>query len=201
MDQLIWRLRSLLEKQSTCPPVFWEHRIGRYVKILLEYLKSHGLYDGDAERIAVVTRLSDFHDVGKSRVPLEILTKPGKLTDKERVLVEKHPIWGWEIISTAAKEAGADDTIASLAGDICLFHHERWDGKGYPMGLKGNEISLEIQAVALADAYDALCSARFYKKTMTRKRALEMIYAGECGDFPLELCKALKEATEIFQIA
>lgn len=182
-----------LRTQSPCSPAYYEHKISLRTARLLEVLRKRGLYSGDDSRIALVAELSDLHDIGKIAVPQEILRKPGKLTAEERACVRKHTLWGQEIVRRAGRYA-KDQEVVRLAADICLLHHEHIDGSGYPFGLKGEEIPLEIQAVSLVDAFDALCSDRCYKRAVPRGEALKLICAGECGCFSPELYAALLEA-------
>ena len=126
-------------------------------------------FDSDfQEDVSVFSRL---HDIGKLKVPIEILAKPSSLTETEMNIVKKHPVWGAEIIGKAK--------WLETARNICLHHHEKWNGAGYPCGLSGNNISMEGQIVSIADVYDALRSPRTYKKGMSHKEAMDIIEFGD----------------------
>ena len=131
------------------------------------------------------------HDVGKISIPDLILNKPAKLTKPEFEIMKKHTVKGCEILSSIPSEM-MDKEVYRLSYDICRHHHERWDGNGYPDGLKGDEISIQSQVVALADVYDALTSPRVYKGAYDHEKAMEMILNGECGSFNPKLIEAFK---------
>lgn len=139
---------------------------------------------GAVELITVGARL---HDIGKLMIPEAILNKPGKLTPEEYEVVKTHTILGAEIIK---KIPGFTSHPAfEYVYDIVRHHHERWDGRGYPDGLKGDEISVWVQAVSLSDVYDALVTRRVYKNAFGYDKAMQMIADGECGDFNPETLK------------
>lgn len=140
------------------------------------------LGDGlDDEAIAQIALASIMHDVGKIAIPDAILNKPGKLTAEEYEVMKTHTTQGALLLERIPqlRETG----LYAYAADIARHHHERWDGRGYPDGLRGDEISIWAQAVSLADVYDALINKRVYKAAFPRGRALEMIRGGECGVF------------------
>lgn len=140
--------------------------------------------------IELYSHASMFHDIGKFLVDKTILDKPGKLTTEEFEIVKKHPGLGLEVLNNAKD---CDNALLEAAKNIAYEHHERWDGNGYPNGLKGKEISLEAQVVALADAYDALRSKRPYKEAVSHLEAVKMIKNGECGSFNPMLLECLDE--------
>ena len=131
------------------------------------------------------------HDVGKISIPDLILNKPAKLTKPEFEIMKKHTVKGCEILSSIPPEM-MDKDVFRLSYDICRHHHERWDGGGYPDGLKGDEISIQAQVVAIADVYDALTSPRVYKAAYGHEKAMEMILNGECGAFNPKVIEAFK---------
>lgn len=137
-----------------------------------------GLSEHEIEQISIA---SIMHDVGKIAIPDAILNKPGKLTKEEFEIMKTHSLQGAMLLEKIPQMRNLE--VFDYAYDIARHHHERWDGNGYPDGLKGNEISTWSQAVSLADVYDALVSKRVYKKSFTFEHAIEMILNGECGVF------------------
>lgn len=133
-----------------------------------------------SERLLISTA-SALHDIGKIGIDDKILNKPGRLTDEEFRIMQNHTIIGASIIENM--EGYQDEELMKVAYQICRWHHERYDGKGYPDGLKGDDIPISAQVVSLADVYDALVSERVYKKAYTHEKAIEMILNGECGTF------------------
>ena len=131
--------------------------------------------------ISMISTLSALHDIGKISIPAEILNKPGKLTREEFEIMKTHTTAGDELLQDMP--VSHDDPLMRTAHEICRWHHERWDGRGYPDGLKGDEIPISAQVVALADVYDALTSDRCYKKAFSHETAMQMILNGECGAF------------------
>ena len=129
--------------------------------------------------ISTITTLSALHDIGKIRIPEEILNKPGPLDDREWEIMRSHAALGDALLQNMPD----DDSFVRMARDICRHHHERWDGKGYPDGLRGDEISIAAQAVAMADVFDALTSDRCYRRALPFDTAMEMIHGGQCGAF------------------
>ena len=141
-----------------------------------------GLSEQDIDWISMAAIM---HDVGKIAIPDAILNKPGRLTAEEYEIMKTHTVQGAMLLEKIPqmREHGAYE----YAYDIARHHHERWDGRGYPDGLKGDEISIWAQIVSLADVYDALVSSRVYKGAFDRSEALRMIRDGECGVFNPEL--------------
>ena len=134
------------------------------------------------EQIKAIAVASSLHDIGKSRIPKSILDFPGKLSPLEYDIVKKHTTFGAEIIDGCSVDAVSAE-IKKYAKEIALYHHERYDGTGYPEGLKGEDIPLSAQVVSLADAYDALTSNRSYKDAFSQDVAIQMISSGMCGVF------------------
>ena len=130
---------------------------------------------------AIITTASALHDIGKIGIDEKILNKPGKLTDEEFEIMKTHTVIGASILENL--DVYRNEELVKTARDICRWHHERYDGKGYPDGLKGDEIPISAQVVSLADVYDALVSKRVYKKSFTHEQAMKMILNGECGQF------------------
>ncbi len=135
---------------------------------------------------------SALHDVGKIAIPSEILNKPGRFTDEEFTIMKTHTVIGSDMME--AVPIHGSEPLIRVARDICRWHHERWDGRGYPDGLKGDEIPISAQIVALADVYDALTSPRVYKPAFSHEKAVGMILGGECGTFNPLLMNILRES-------
>lgn len=155
----------------------------------LQKRKNHyGLTEQDCQLIATA---AVFHDVGKIGIPESILLKPGKLTAKEFEVMKTHTLIGDNLIKSL--EIYHDEPLLQMAAQICRWHHERYDGGGYPDGLKGEEIPICAQVVSIADAYDALMGARPYKPAFSSEKAIQMILNGECGVFNPVLVDCLLE--------
>ena len=146
--------------------------------------------------IALITTASSLHDIGKIRIPEEILNKPGRLTDEEFKIMKTHSELGAAIIKDM--DFPQDHPLVHTAWQICRWHHERWDGNGYPDGLKGEEIPIAAQVVSIVDVYDALTSERCYKKAFDHDTAIKMILDGQCGQFNPILLKCFKELGSSF---
>lgn len=131
--------------------------------------------------IQLICVASSLHDIGKMAVPDEIINKPGKLTAEEFEIMKTHSAQGAKMLEGLSEYR--DERLIKFAHDICLYHHERYDGKGYPVGLKGEEIPIWAQIVSVADVFDALISERVYKAAYSPEKALDMIVHGECGLF------------------
>ena len=159
--------------------------------MLRQLVKTTDAYPLTEADIALITTASSLHDIGKVRIPEEILNKPGRLTDEEFKIMKTHSELGAAIIKDM--DFQQDHPLVHTAWEICRWHHERWDGKGYPDGLKGEEIPISAQVVSIVDVYDALTSERCYKKAFDHDTALQMIMDGQCGQFNPILLKCLKE--------
>ena len=161
-------------------------------QLLLEKLmrKSEN-YDLSWSQQHMIATASALHDIGKIGIDEKILNKPGKLTKEEFEAMKQHTIIGARMLDSL--EMYHDEEMMKYAYEICRWHHERYDGKGYPDGLKGEEIPISAQVVSLADVYDALVSDRVYKKAYSHEKAIEMILNGECGMFNPLLLECLVE--------
>ena len=153
--------------------------------------KENNRYALSKEQIRMITTASALHDIGKISIPDEILNKPGRLTDEEFQIMKTHSELGAAIIKDM--DFLQDHPLVHTAWEISRWHHERWDGKGYPDGLKGEEIPISAQVVSIVDVYDALTSERCYKKAFDHDTAIQMILDGQCGQFNPILLKCLKE--------
>ena len=154
-------------------------------------------YQLDESDISLISTASALHDIGKIMIPEEILNKPGRLTEEEYATIKTHTTEGARILKGLA--IGQDEPLVKVAHAICRWHHERWDGGGYPDRLKGDEIPIAAQVVALADVYDALTSERCYKQSYSHEKAVDMILHGECGSFNPLLMECLKESSELLR--
>ena len=158
----------------------------RHIRIITELLLHRLLeissqYPITAEQQDNIPLASALHDIGKIAIDEKILNKPGRLTPEEFEVIKTHTTIGADMLSKL--DNFCEEPLLQTAYSIARWHHERWDGRGYPDGLKGNEIPIEAQVVALADVYDALTSDRCYKKACPHEQAVEMILNGECGAF------------------
>ena len=204
-EQIIELNRGMIESLSTAIEFrngeSGEHvrRIHDITRYMLEHTElGDGLSEEDIDAIALAAIM---HDVGKIAIPDAILNKPGRLTAEEFEIMKTHTIQGARLLERIPqmRELGA----YRYACDIARHHHERWDGRGYPDGLKGDEISVWAQIVSLADVYDALVSKRVYKSALAREEALRMIRDGECGTFNPDLLacffRAEQELRKLYQ--
>lgn len=144
------------------------------------------------DKINVIVRASALHDIGKIAIPDGILLKPGRLTAEEFEIMKSHTTKGCKILRLL--DIVQDNEQLQASYDICRYHHERSDGKGYPDGLRGDEIPLSAQLVAVVDVYDALVSERVYKKAFDKDTAYHMIMDGKCGSFEPKILKCMEYA-------
>lgn len=169
------------------------NRIKGFTKILLKYVNEmYEDVDYSPETMEVISSAAAMHDVGKIAIPDSILLKPGKLTPEEFNEMKQHTVKGCEILDSMATLQ--DENYSKYSYEICRYHHERYDGKGYPDGLKGDEIPLAAQIVSVADVYDALISKRVYKDAYSVEEAYQMILNGECGVFSPKLMECFTRA-------
>ena len=159
--------------------------------ILEQLVKKTDKYHLSWSNRMLISTASSLHDIGKIGIDEKILNKPGRLTPEERKIMEKHTVIGADMLANL--QMYEDEPLMKVAYQICRWHHERYDGKGYPDGLKGEEIPISAQVVALADVYDALTSERVYKKAYSHEEAVQMICNGECGTFNPLLLECLCE--------
>lgn len=166
-------------------------RIQRYCRALAQQMATRDEWKEDLtpEAIEDLVRSSVLHDIGKVGVPDSILMSHGKFTPEEFEVMKRHPIIGGDALDEAVKEMG-EESYLSMARDIAYFHHERWDGTGYPFGKAKSEIPLSARIVALADVYDALTSRRRYKPPFTHEQAKNIILEGKGKHFDPDLVDA-----------
>ena len=158
----------------------------RHIRMITEMLLHRLLeissrYSITAEQQDMIPLASALHDIGKIGIDEKILNKPGKLTPEEFEVIKTHSMLGAQILYDL--DNFSEQPLLQTAYEIARWHHERWDGRGYPDGLKGDEIPISAQLVSLADVYDALTSERCYKKAFSHEKAMQMILNGECGAF------------------
>lgn len=165
-------------------------RIKKYTYILAKKVAElYPEYSVCEEKIDLICDASALHDIGKIGISDSILLKPAKLTKEEFDEMKKHTIIGGDLASRILDKY--DGELAKYGREICRYHHERYDGKGYPDGLKGDEIPIHAQIVGIADVYDALIEKRVYKKAFSHDKAIQMIKNGECGTFSEKLIRCL----------
>lgn len=161
---------------------------------LSELLQKTDMYHLDAAKRDLIVTASALHDIGKIAIPEEILNKPGRLTKEEFEIMKTHTTIGSEMLDNI--EGYGDEPLVRTAYAICRWHHERYDGRGYPDGLVGEQIPISAQIVALADVYDALVSKRSYKEAFSHETAVHMILNGECGAFNPLILDCLRSAAD-----
>ena len=162
--------------------------------LLSELVQKTDMYHLDAAKRDLIVTASALHDIGKIAIPEEILNKPGRLTKEEFEIMKTHTTIGSEMLDKI--EGYGDEPLVRTAYAICRWHHERYDGHGYPDGLVGEQIPISAQIVALADVYDALVSERSYKKAFSHETAVQMILNGECGTFNPLILDCLRSAAD-----
>ena len=166
--------------------------------LLKELLRHTDRYPLSQTDINLISTASSLHDIGKISISGDILNKPGRLTAEEFEIIKGHSLIGAKMLSELPLDQ-QEAPLVKVASDICRWHHERYDGNGYPDGLKGDEIPIAAQVVALADVYDALTSERCYKKAYSHSKALEMIFEGRCGAFNPTLLQCLLEISDTLE--
>lgn len=170
--------------------------INKLTELLLQQLmKNTDKYDLTGSDIELIATASALHDIGKIGIEDSILNKPGRLTDEEFEIMKTHTVIGAGMLEDL--EVYKDEKLLRTALQICRWHHEKYDGRGYPDGLKGEEIPIAAQVVSVADVYDALTSERVYKKAFSHEKAMNMILNGECGQFNPVLIKCLVQIQDI----
>ena len=166
--------------------------INTLTRLLLERLvENTDAYNLTPDDCYLISTASAFHDIGKVGIDESILNKPGKLTEEEFETMKKHTLIGASMLDKL--EHYKDEKMIKIAYQICRWHHERYDGKGYPDGLTGEQIPIAAQVVSVADVYDALVSKRVYKDAYSHEQAMKMILNGECGAFNPLLMEVLVE--------
>ncbi len=173
-------------------------RVKGFTRILAEKAaKKYPEYNLTPERINIIVAASALHDSGKITIKDSVLLKPGRLDKDEFEYMKSHTVRGCDILDQI--DGAWDSEYAKVSYAICRHHHERYDGKGYPDGLAGEEIPIEAQLVSVADVYDALVSERVYKEAIDKDKAYHMILMGECGVFSPKLMECFRESKEEFE--
>lgn len=195
-DVIMDTLSSVIEHRSA---ETGQHvlRIRMFTKVLLEeVLRCCPEYNLNERAIGVIAEAAALHDVGKISIPDTILNKPGRLTEEEFEIMKSHTVKGCEILE--GLDRMGDQEYLTYAYNICRYHHERWDGGGYPDGLAGDDIPIYAQVVGIADCYDALTTDRVYRKAIPVQQAATMILNGDCGPFSPKLLECFKNVGENF---
>lgn len=173
-------------------------RVKGYTRILAEYfMREYPEYNLTKERVDMIVSASALHDIGKIAIPDSILQKPGRLTKDEYEYMKSHTTRGNEIID--AIKSGWDQEAKQICYEIIRHHHERYDGKGYPDGLEGDNIPISAQFVSVADVYDALVNERCYKDAYSLEEAYYMIIRGECGVFSPRIMDCFRKVRKEFE--
>ncbi|MCM1539200.1 MAG: response regulator [bacterium] len=173
-------------------------RVKTFTRIIAEQvMEDYPEYDLTPEKVRVIESASALHDVGKIAIPDNILLKPGKLTAEEFEIMKTHTTRGSELLNNI--RGAWDETYGQYCYEICRYHHERFDGKGYPDHLAGDDIPIAAQIVSLADVYDALVSKRVYKDAYAIGEAYDMIQNGECGTFPPKILACFAKVRAAFE--
>lgn len=193
-DGLIITMADLVENRDSDTGAHVQ-KTAAYVKIIVEGLKKKGYYAGKItpKFMSDVVRSAPLHDVGKINVPDAVLNKPGKLTDEEYEIIKTHTTAGKKIMEAAINTVGGENYLKE-ARNMAAYHHERWDGKGYPEGLHGEVIPLSARIMAVADVFDALASPRVYKPAFPLEKALQIIQEGSGTQFDPKCVEVFMDA-------
>ena len=173
-------------------------RVKEFTRILgLQMMKDYPDLGLNEEKVEIFATASMLHDIGKICLPDNIILKPGRLTPEELEIMRSHTSKGCELLEGIKNTIGKEYYAAAF--EICKFHHERYDGKGYPEEIKGDKIPVSAQIVGLADVYDGLVTERLYKKAVSTDRAFEMIVDGDCGVFSPKLMDSFRKCRKAFE--
>lgn len=188
-DKMVETLATLIEFRD-CESGEHVKRIHNItLKLMTAVCEMFPEYRLDRSTIAKIGTASILHDVGKIAIPDSILKKPGRLSAEEFEIMKMHTVRGCDILAQMPEDI-MDHEVYRYSYDICRHHHERWDGRGYPDGMKGDEVSIWAQVVAVADVFDALISPRVYKAAFSFDTAVKMINEGQCGVFNPKVLEA-----------
>jgi putative two-component system response regulator len=198
-DASIFALAKLVESRDDETGLHLR-RLQKYCRVLCQQLARRDYYrEVMADHfIDNIVRCSVLHDIGKVAIPDSVLFNPGKFDGDEFEIMKRHPVYGGKALEEAAAEVGDEEDYLSVGRDVAFYHHEHWDGNGYPFGLKGEEIPLAARIVALADVYDAIRTERRYKEAYSHTNALELIRQGRGRHFDPEVVDAMLEVEAEF---
>ena len=177
-------------------------RTQQYARLLAEELSHHPDFQDylTPERIDLLSSLAPLHDIGKVGIPDYILNKPGPLTPEELVEMKRHPVLGHDVILKAEQQVGVhDDVTLAMAKDIVYTHHERWDGSGYPQGLRGTEIPIPGRVMAIVDVYDAASARTLYRRTMSHDDTVKFIAGGKGSHFDPAVVEAFVSVAAVIE--
>ena len=191
LDVTILAMTSLAETRD-CDTGNHIRRTQHYVKALAEALLAHPRFADalNAQVINVLFKSAPLHDIGKLGIPDRILLKPSRLSREEFAIMKTHTTLGFEAIEQAEKTLGTHVPWLQIAKEIALSHQEKWDGSGYPQGLKGDAIPMSARLMAVADVYDALISQRVYKPALPHDRAVQIVFQGRGSHFDPDMVDA-----------
>jgi response regulator RpfG family c-di-GMP phosphodiesterase len=197
-------IRSLLSLTAIKDAETGKHsrRTQRYARVLAEQLSTHPKFRHflTPENIDLLSTLAPLHDIGKVGVPDNLLNKPGALTAEELAEMRRHPAHGRDVIVSAEEDVGVrDDAVLAMAKDIVYTHHEKWDGTGYPEGLRGTEIPIAGRLMALVDVYDAVLTRRLYSEPMSHADAVALIVKGRGTHFDPDVIDAFVQVEGVLQ--
>ena len=194
-DKMVETLATLIEFRD-CESGEHVKRIKNItLKLMTKVSDMFPEYHLEKTTISKIGTASILHDVGKVAIPDSILKKPGRLTPEEFEIMKIHTVKGCDILAQMPEDI-MDHEVYRYSYDICRHHHERWDGRGYPDGLKGDEVSIWAQVVAVADVFDALTSPRVYKAAFDIDTAIQMINEGQCGQFNPKVLEAFNSIVD-----
>jgi putative two-component system response regulator len=193
-DALIISMASLAETRDN-ETGHHIRRTQQYIRALANHLAQKPDFAAflPAKQIELIYKTAPLHDIGKVGVPDRILLKPGRLTPEEFDEMKRHTIYGRDALDAAAKTLGTEETFLKTAREIAYYHHEKWDGTGYPEGLAGGTIPLAARLMAIVDVYDALISRRPYKDPMSHEQAYAIIHDGKGTHFDPSVVNAFEE--------
>lgn len=174
-------------------------RTQQYVRVLATAVAEHPKFNLSPAAIDTIYKTSSLHDIGKGGVPDSILLKPGPLTKEEFEEMKKHTILGRNTIMTAERSIDTPEEFLTVAREIATYHHERWDGRGYPEGLWGEQIPVPARIMAIADVYDALTSKRVYKDAIPHDKAVQIILSERGTHFDPDIVDAFIKNSDIFK--
>ena len=197
-DVVSFSLARLAESRD---PETGDHleRMSRYSEVLAAEIVKGGVIEAISPDLpSMLRKVAVLHDIGKVGIPDAILLKPGKLTDEEFEKMKEHTIYGGDTLADANSRLGNSVGYLKIAADIAYYHHEKWNGRGYPKGLAGNDIPLSSRIVALADVYDALRSKRVYKPSFSHEKSRSIILEQRGSHFQPEVVDAFLACEEIF---